>query len=633
MLTTALGLLAAGCSGDEEPADAAGPAAPGAEGWTVLHYSMADTNLEPFMVEDVNEIGAVGSNANLRIRELMDRSPQYGKAKVLDQGNWVGGRVLDIGQGGRTKLVEDLGDVDSADPETLADFIADGIRDNRAAHYALIISDHGASWPGIGPDEGSGNSVLDLADLTEGISDGLERAGVDRLDLLGFDACLMAGYEVASAMAPLADRMVASQELEPGHGWDYQALQLLADDPDATADDLGKALIDGFAAQAAEAGTEESITLGLVDLTKMDAVDEAMAAFGGALAERAATVAPVVGRIGAETLGFARSPDQAQDSHMKDLGLLASTIGVQALDVSDQADALVRAINDAVVADVDGAATRGATGLSIYFPPNADLADGAYLDVASASPWAEFLTAYFDAGAAIPEAELPRFTNGGDEPIVEFDADGVALTGTYDELGQGNLTGGTISYAFVEDDGSLTYFGEESAAVDPEGSPLAVGVYDLTALTISDGEDTGYAYLALDVEDGDETASVDVPLAYYAPDDIDGETYQDVLLSIVLEADTGDLISETYYAYDPDSGGYGELTAEPDGLIVPTVLTVGPDGEQSWDPANDVGLYADLDNLTYDFEPLPSGTELQLDLTVHDYGDNSSTLSAIVEVP
>ena len=54
------------------------------DGWTVLHYSMADTNLEPFMVADVNELGVVGSNDNLHIRELMDRSAEYGDDELLD---------------------------------------------------------------------------------------------------------------------------------------------------------------------------------------------------------------------------------------------------------------------------------------------------------------------------------------------------------------------------------------------------------------------------------------------------------------------------------------------------------------------------------------------------------------------
>ncbi|MCM3516948.1 clostripain-related cysteine peptidase [Nocardioides sp. P86] len=638
-VAAALLVLAAGCGGASSPGEAdAGGSVPTAhtgregDGWTVLHYSMADTDLEPFMVGDLNELGAVGSNDNLQVRELMDRSPDYGADPALDQGDWVGARVLDLGPAGTSELVEDLGDVDSADPATLADFVAEGIEAHRAGHYALVISDHGASWPGVGPDDGTGE-VLDLADLTRGISEGLERAGVDKLDLLGFDACLMASYEVASAVAPLADRLVASQELEPGHGWDYGALRLLAEDPDATADQLGAALLDGFVAQAEAEGTADGITLGLVDLTRMDEVDAAMAAFSGALAERAVAVAPVVGRAGAETLGFARSPDEAEDSHMKDLGLLATTIGVEALDVSDEADALVRAIGDAVVSEVDGAATRGATGLSIYFPPTAELADGAYLDVASAEPWADFLTAYYDAGAQIPAEETAQFTDLADGPLVELEDGGVYVTAEYDELGQANLTDATISYAVVEPDGSLTYLGEESAAIDPDGAPVASGFYDLTTLEISDGIDTARAYVSLLVEEDADVVSLDVPMAYYAPGDVDGETYQDVLLSIEIDVDSGDIVAETYYAYDPATEGYGELNAEPDGLIVPEVYTLLNDGSERWTPTSDVGLYADLEALTYDLVPLESGTRLQLDLTVYDYGDNASTISGFTQVP
>lgn len=59
---------------------------------------MADTNLEPFMVADVNELGVVGSNDNLHIRELIDRSAEYGDDELLDQGSWVGARVLDLAE-------------------------------------------------------------------------------------------------------------------------------------------------------------------------------------------------------------------------------------------------------------------------------------------------------------------------------------------------------------------------------------------------------------------------------------------------------------------------------------------------------------------------------------------------------
>jgi cysteine peptidase C11 family protein len=632
--SAALLLLTACSDSDDSPeSESAGHTGREGDGWTVLHYSMADTNLEPFMVADVNELGEVGSTGDLHVREFMDRSAEYGEDELLDQGDWVGARVLDLGEPGTSELVEDLGDVDSADPEVLASFIADGLEAHPAGHYALIISDHGASWPGIGPDEGSDFDVLDLADLTAGISQGLEQAGVDKLDLLGFDACLMASYEVASAVAPLADRLVASQELEPGHGWDYRTLQMLADDPEASADDFGAALLDGFEAQAQEQGTQEQITLAMIDLTAMDVVDEAVSAFAGALAEDAAGVGPAVGRSQASTLGFGKNPDQAQDSHLSDLGLLAVAIGDAAPDAAEEADAVVDALDEAVLDEVFGTATAGATGLSIYLPPVRDLADGAYLGVESAADWGSFLDAYYTAGAEIPEAEQPEFRDPPGGPDLSIDEDGLTMSATFDEAALENITEATISYALVEDDGSLTYFGEEIADYTDGQPPTATGTYDFSYLELSDGEDSAYAYVDLDLSDDLETAYFDVPLTYYASTDPDREDPQDALLSMVLDIEAGEFLSETLYLYDEESGGYGEATPDPEGIIVPDVLSVTADGEQSWDATTDVGLYADIPHLTYEFVPLDSGTALQVDLTITDFGGNVSTVSSPVDVP
>ncbi|MCW2793832.1 MAG: peptidase clostripain [Nocardioides sp.] len=636
---TALVLLTASCSGgggdSDKKSGAAAHTGREGDGWTVLHYSMADTNLEPFMVADVNELGAVGSNDNLHVREFMDRSAEYGDDELLDQGSWVGSRVLDLGADGTTEVVEDLGDVDSADPAVLAKFISDGIEAHRAGHYALIISDHGASWPGIGPDEGSDYDVLDLAEITDAISSGLEEAGVDKLDLLGFDACLMANYEVASAVAPLADRLVASQELEPGHGWDYGSLQLLADNPDATADELGKEILAGFTGQATEQGTQDQITLALIDLTKMGAVDEAVGDFATALADQSADVAPAVGQSEVTTLAFGKSPDETQDKHLSDLGQLAGAIGESAPEVADQADAVVTALDGAVLKTVEGVGTAGATGLSIYLPPVADLADGAYLDVPSADAWAGFLDAYYNAGAAIPAAEQPAFTDPATGPDVSFDDDGsITLEGSFDPAALENITAATISYALVNDDDSITYYGEEIADFADDGdAPVASGNYDLTVLQLDDGEDSAYAYCELDLSDDLSTGFFDVPLTYYASTDPDRLDPQDAQLSLVLDVDTGDFLSETIYIYDEESGGYGELAPDPEGIIVPDVLTIGADGEQTWEPTTDVGLYSDVAGLTYEFVPLDSGTTIQADLTLYDFGGNTSTLSSLVEVP
>ncbi|HUR78649.1 MAG TPA: clostripain-related cysteine peptidase [Acidimicrobiales bacterium] len=599
------------------------------DGWTVLHYSMADTDLEEFMVADLNEMAEIGSGGGLQLRAFVDRSPDYSEADALGLGDWVGAKVLDIGDA-ESEVVNDLGDVNSASADTLAEFIASGIAAHPAAHYALIISDHGASWPGIGPDETSDYDVLDLEELTKGIDDGLEKAGVDKLDLLGFDACLMASYEVASAVAPLADRLVASQELEPGHGWDYRSLEVLAEDPQASADEFGEALAEGFVAQAEEAGTDAGITLSLLDLTKMDDVDNAVDDFAGALEESVDSVAPVVGRANSSTLGFARSPDETEDAHLRDLGQLAATIGADADGVAAEAETLVDAIDAAVVELVTGAATEGATGLSIYFPPVAELTAEGYAEIGGADAWRGFLTAFHEAGESIPKRELPDFVS--DEGAeVALDEDGAVISGAFEEAGADNLVEAIVSYAVVNDDGTLTYFGEEYAALADDGSPRAEGVYDLTALTITDGEDTAYAYLSLFETDDEDVFTVDVPMAYYAPGE--EEEYDDVLLTLSIDGESGDMLDQTYYVYDEDSGTYGELDADPEGIVVPEVLVIDAEGEEVWEPTSDVGLFADLETLEFELEPLASGTRLQLDLTVIDYGDNSDTISAQLTVP
>ena len=387
--------------------------------WTVLQYSMSDTDLEPFMMVDVNEMGEVGSNENLNIVAMIDRSPEYGEEPVLDIGDWVGAKLVHV-QPGHAEVLADLGPTDMGDPATLAWFITEGIAAFPAEHYAVIISDHGAAWPGVGPDD-SAESLLEPVEIQSALATGLADAGVERLDLLGFDACLMAAYEVASALAPYADRLVASSELEPGSGWDYRSLQLLADYPAATVDELGTAIVDSFIA-----GNDPDTTLALLDLTQMPLLDEAMAAFTSVLIERSATVAPDVGRTLAVNPGYGRSPDPTQDHHMTDLGALTATIGIEALDVSDQADAVLRALNDVVVHKGSGALAASFSGLSIYFPPSADLFNPYYVDfVPNTSGWADFLDAYYAAGQGIAATDLPAFVNV--EPDVTGDATGLTV--------------------------------------------------------------------------------------------------------------------------------------------------------------------------------------------------------------
>lgn len=621
-------LATAACSVDDADDATGAPTAASAGGsWTVLVYSIADTDLEPFMMDDIVELGEVAGSGDLQIMALVDRAGEYSDADVLGLGDWEGGKLLELDSPGAATVVTDMGDVDTGDPETLAAFVAQGLQDHPADNYALVISDHGASWPGVGGDEGSDYNGLSLVELKQGIGDGLAAAGVERLDLLGFDACLMATYEVASAMAPLADRMLASQELEPGHGWDYTSFAAAADGADV--DTLGQAIIDGFQAQAAAEQTDASITLSLVDLTRMGEVDAAVAGLSAALTDRVANLAPAVGRTLAQTLGFGRNADPSQDTHMTDLGILAGELSVESVDIADEAEQVVRALNDVVVARVDGQATRGATGLSIYFPAAQDYYDTSYGDLEVSTGWADFLARYYSVGSDIPAAEQAAFT--GDASL-EFADGGVYISGEFEPAAEGNISSAYITYGLPTADGGYAIFGDEDSSYEPDGTATVSDFYDLTMLQISDGVDTMDAYLSLGY-DSDGLFIFDVPMMAQDADDTTGETARDVTLELGVDPETGDVVSEVYYAQQGGTDNYGEFTPDDNTVMFPLWQFQDSAGESWWAPTEGPGLWADLANFKYEFVPLDAGTEVLLQLNAVDFGGNAASVSASFLVP
>lgn len=123
-------------------------------------------------------------------------------------------------------------------PLLLRRFPPDGAR-----KYALVFWDHGSGWMGFGADAtcgtiGAGYSenycgigsmqtvITGVANALTGVTDPVTHAPF-KLDVVGFDACLMAMYEVGSLLAPYANYLLASELLEPGTGWDYSQLGYL----------------------------------------------------------------------------------------------------------------------------------------------------------------------------------------------------------------------------------------------------------------------------------------------------------------------------------------------------------------------------------------------------------------------
>ena len=250
--------------------------------WTVMVYVDGDNNLASAAVDDLNEMEGVLLPENVNVVTLTDLSGDH-----TTSAGWTDTRLGEISpdpngysrNGDAATIVSDLtsvGEKNMGNPATLTDFINWSTTNHAADKYALVIWDHGGGLSGIAWDDTDSHDNLTISEIKAGIDNSITFSSSNSLDLIGFDACLMQTYELGLEMAAIADVMVASQETEPGDGWDYQAfLGSLANNPYASAETLGGYIVESYDSWY----DSSSETLSSVDLTKYQAIDDAIAIF------------------------------------------------------------------------------------------------------------------------------------------------------------------------------------------------------------------------------------------------------------------------------------------------------------------------------------------------------------------
>lgn len=260
-----------------------GTAPPPKKSWTVMVYLNAANNLEPFGIEDMNEMETVGSDANVNI--VVECARFRGKATQRPNPAYLnnpftefGGTFywgLDNSPGThryyilkdddkvriRSVLLGNVGETDAGRPEPLAEFGKWAVDNFPADHYALVIWNHGAGWSGVSYDDNThhGMDMPDVRQACEKICEALKKQNKEKIDVLDFDACLMATLEVAFELKDTVDYLAASQEVEPGEGMQYaDYLKWLATYPEASAPSLAKAMVETYVKSYAPGGSQTS---------------------------------------------------------------------------------------------------------------------------------------------------------------------------------------------------------------------------------------------------------------------------------------------------------------------------------------------------------------------------------------
>lgn len=248
----------------------------GLSDWTFVVYIAADNDLRSFAARNIKQMAQIGSNANINIVVQLDIRIT-GNQKITRRYFIEQNKIYHV-----NATDQNSQHMDSGDPKTLISCCTWAIQNYPARKYALILWNHGTGI--IDPERGriinpselftfnptinkleldrtvgfldfinkiKSQRIIDFAAIDCGdemelmprgicwddstgnylTNQKLEYAlkeicntqlGGKKLNIIGFDACLMSMLEVGNIVKKYANIMVGSQEVELGTGWDYK---------------------------------------------------------------------------------------------------------------------------------------------------------------------------------------------------------------------------------------------------------------------------------------------------------------------------------------------------------------------------------------------------------------------------
>jgi hypothetical protein len=238
------------------------------------------------------------------------------------------------------------------------------------------------------------DQAKDYLDNTEmkGVMLDIKKLLKRKIDILGFDACLMSMLEVGYQVKGAAAYTVGSQEEEPNNGWPYdRILTALAKTPAMSPADLSKVAVTQYLASY---GANFGVTFAATDLGKVDAVAAAVNSLGAALA-KAIKDPKLFGAIQSVRAGVQEYTSPYDDY----VDLVDLCDGLAKLVGNADVTAACTAVKAATAQMVLQSGWKGANmahshGSSIYFPKKKVCSLYPKLDFAKKNAWAKFINGY-----------------------------------------------------------------------------------------------------------------------------------------------------------------------------------------------------------------------------------------------
>jgi hypothetical protein len=463
--------------------------------WTIIVYFAADNNLEGTRIDKFNQLAQIGATSSVSIVAQMDRIPGYDSR----YGDWTDAKRFYISKGmtlDPSNALQDLGETDTGDPNTLSGFANWAIDRYQADHYLLVISDHGDSWAGTSFDDTSGThlSISGIKTAFFSISSHLGK----HVDIVWFDDCLMSSLEIAYQIDGYADYLVSSETSNYPNTWDFNGVNsYLSGNPTVSSQALAIQLVNMGNLQDDAATRTQSNSA--IDLSRVTPLVTTVSSLAGLLRTHMHQWQSQIGNARSMTSWF-EGPFTGDTQKLVDLKQLCSNLKSSLSDstaqglaqsVMDQIGPSNGAVGYVVIREAHTQTSASfCNGISIYFPDTSADYGSSYIignDFTSNTLWDEFVTDYYNPLNTPPTIAINAPTSGsawsGMQTVIWTGADG-----DYD----------SVSYAlYVSTNGGSTWGLLTSSSFQENPSPTTHSAQlDTTKYT-----DTTQCLMRIDYDD------------------------------------------------------------------------------------------------------------------------------------
>ncbi len=350
-------------TGTEQTDTTTAPLAEPSDDWTVLIY-LCGSNLE-------SESGLATYNIDEMIAADITDSVNI----IIETGGSYSWEVGEVNPNALCRFemtdtgLVPLGEVPQASmgaADTLKDFLSWGLDTYPAKKSMLIIWDHGSEpTNGVAFDEVYNYDSLSLDELRYSLA-----ASGKHIDIMGFDTCLMANIETASAIGSNASYMIASEETIPGPGWNYTGfINYICQNPTCTPSELGVNICDTYYNKYVDLGMSDGVTLSVIDLSYINELSNAFCGLGKVFYDSMYDTDDMTVIFQAmpntETYGNYKLDDGSMVSNLYDISDFIDQSGGL---FGDAGTTYKNVLDKCMLYQVKGSARAYSSGLAFYFP-------------------------------------------------------------------------------------------------------------------------------------------------------------------------------------------------------------------------------------------------------------------------